>query len=455
MTRPTDIRIVDADCTFEEIRFRAPLKFGGRVVNHSYCMNVRVTAETADGKRADGFGSMPVGNVWAWPTDELSGDQTEVAMKVMAERVTEAATQLEAGHSIEIVHNLHTRYAALAKSVAGKLGHEEVMPKLAQLVAASPLDAAVNDAYGRVHERNSYQTLGRDFLDRDIADFLGDETFRGDYLDEFVLDEPTATLPLYHLVGALDPLTDDDIETRLDDGLPETLPEWINADGLTHLKIKLNGDDIDWDVARVLRIDEVAIPTQAARGCEAWSYSCDFNEKCENVEYVLEFVNRIREQSPAAFDRIQYIEQPTSRDLKANPDNRMHAAAEIKPVVIDEALIDYESLLLSRDLGYSGVALKACKGHSESLLLAAAAQKFDMFLCVQDLTCPGYSLLHSASLAARIPGIAAIEGNARQFCPSSNERWLPKFPEMFDITAGSVGTHVLNGHGLGFAYVPA
>ena len=37
----------------------------------------------------------------------------------------------------------------------------------------------------------------------------------------------------------------------------------------------------------------------------------------------------------------------------------MHKAAELKPVVIDESLTDYEALLLSRDLGYSGVALKA------------------------------------------------------------------------------------------------
>ena len=62
-------------------------------------------------------------------------------------------------------------------------------------------------------------------------------------------------MPLYHLIGALDPLTDSDIETRIDDGLPETLPEWIAADGLTHLKIKLNGEDLDWDVARVLAIE--------------------------------------------------------------------------------------------------------------------------------------------------------------------------------------------------------
>ncbi len=118
--------------------------------------------------------------------------------------------------------------------------------------------------------------------------------------------------------------------------------------------------------------------------------------------------------------------------------------------MIDEALVDYESLLLAREQGYSGVALKACKGHSESLCLGAAAQKFGMFLCVQDLTCPGFSFLHSASLAARLPTIAAIEGNGRQYCPGPNRRWAHQFPGMFEITDGTVGTGVLNGVGLGF-----
>ena len=73
--------------------------------------------------------------------------------------------------------------------------------------------------------------------------------------------------------------------------------------------------------------------------------------------------------------------------------------------------------MLARELGYTGAALKACKGQTQSLLLAAAAQKFGMFLCVQDLTCPGASLIHSAGLAAHIPGVAAIEANARQYFP--------------------------------------
>jgi len=128
----------------------------------------------------------------------------------------------------------------------------------------------------------------------------------------------------------------------------------------------------------------------------------------------------------------------------------MHRAAEIKPVVIDESLVDFDSLLLSRELGYSGVAIKACKGHSEALLMGAAAQKYGMFLCVQDLTCPGASFLHSATLSARIPTVAAIEGNARQYVPAANAGWAERFPSMFRITGGMLGTAALDGPGLGF-----
>ena len=169
-----------------------------------------------------------------------------------------------------------------------------------------------------------------------------------------------------------------------------------------------------------------------------------------NVEFLLDFLKQLKTKVPAAYDRIQYIEQPTARDLKAHPEQTMHEAAKLKPIVIDESLVDYETLLLSSERGYSGVALKACKGHTDALLLGAAAQKMGLFLCVQDLTCPGYSFLHSASLAARLPAVAAIEGNARQYSPSLNRQWRIRFPGMFDIKDGTVQTSLLNGEGLGF-----
>ena len=65
MPKATDIRIRNAACAFEAITFRTPLKFGGRVISKSFLMNVDVEVESRDGKKhANGFGSMPVGNIW-------------------------------------------------------------------------------------------------------------------------------------------------------------------------------------------------------------------------------------------------------------------------------------------------------------------------------------------------------------------------------------------------------
>jgi hypothetical protein len=118
-------------------------------------------------------------------------------------------------------------------------------------------------------------------------------------------------------------------------------------------------------------------------------------------------------------------------------------------VVIDESLIDLENLMLAREMGYTGAALKACKGQTQALLMAAACQKYKMFLCVQDLTCPGASLIQSASLAAHVPGVAAIEANARQFMPAANQAWVARFPGVFEIKNGRMNTAILNGPGLG------
>ena len=434
--RPTDVRIRNAEFSFEDFDYRTPLKFGGVPVSQVTLLNVTMTVETAAGKVAEGFGSMPLGNVWAYPSKELAYADTLGAMRDLAMPLAEIYSQSKlGGHPIEITHELEAEFFARAGAI----------PKLATLVVASAFDAALHDGYGKAHGLNCYRTYDAPFFDRDLGDFLGGD-FAGDRLHSYLRTTPQAAMPLYHLVGALDPLTPADVAVPVGDGGPEQLIDWIRRDGLTHLKIKLNGDDLDWDVARVVAVNRVA--TDAVPGRE-FRYSLDFNERCRDVEYLLDVLRRIEAESPVGYDRIQYVEQPTARDLRANPGNRMHGAALLKPVVIDESLLDLETLLLARELGYTGVAFKACKGQTQSLLLAAAAQKYGMFRCVQDLTCPGASLIHSAGLAAHIPGVAAIEANSRQFVPAANAEWEDRFPGLFMTTDGTLHTGQLTGIGLG------
>jgi L-alanine-DL-glutamate epimerase-like enolase superfamily enzyme len=392
---------------------------------------------------------MPLSNVWAFPSKTLGYDATLGAMKELVADFWETVEEYtEFGHPVEIGHALEPRFLAHLGPVAAELALPEPIPVLAALVAASPFDAAIHDAFGKVHGLNCFRTYAPEFLGGDLAPYLGPD-FAGETLDRYVLPEPKPRMPLYHLVGALDPLTPADVKKPVGDGLPETLGEWIKADGLTHLKVKLNGDDLRWDIERVIAVNWVAEEVQRHRGVKQWWYSLDFNERCQNVAYLLAFLHDLRERAPAAYDRVQYVEQPTARDLKANRQNVMHEAAKFKPVVIDESLVDLESLHLARQMGYSGVAFKACKGQTQTLLLAAAAQKMGLFRCVQDLTCVGASLIHSASVAAHIPGVAAIESNGRQYCPAANAGWDARFPGVFTVRDGTMNTSLLNGPGLG------
>lgn len=443
--KSTDIRTVDVAIGFEDFVYRTPLKFGGVPVDRVTVLNVDATVETRSGTIARGFGSMPLGNVWAWPSKSLNYGQTLAGMREIAAACGDVyRSDREFGHPVEI--GVRCEHAILER--AAGLGLPEAPPPLAALVVNSAFDAAIHDAFGKSLGLNCYRTYGPEFLELDLGHFLGGE-FAGETLDRVV--QPTAKpwMPLYHLVGALDPLTAAEVAEPVGDGLPEHLAKWIETDGLTHLKVKLNGDDLAWDVARVVAVDRVAAEVQRQRGVTEWFYSLDFNERCPNVAYLVEFLKRLQAESPAGFERVQYVEQPTKRDLNADRANVMHEAAKLRPVVIDESLLDLASLQLAREMGYTGVAFKACKGQTQTLLLAAAAQKFRMFRCVQDLTCPGASLVQSASIAAHIPGVAAIEANSRQYVPAANASWSVRFPGVFRIREGRMETGLLDGPGLG------
>jgi L-alanine-DL-glutamate epimerase-like enolase superfamily enzyme len=447
--RKTDIRVDDVSIAYEEYKYRTPIKFGGHVVDRATILNVNCSVRTGDGRTGKGFGSMPLGNIWSFPSNVMSYDTTLGAMQELAKQIAKVTRDYqEFGHPIDINWALDPVYRKSAAEVSGRLHLAEPIPPLCSLVTASAFDAAIHDAFGKVHRLNCYHTYGPEFMKYDLAHYLGPE-YKGEYPNRYVTQEPKARMPLYHLVSAIDPIEDADVTRRINDGLPETLPEWIRYNGLTHFKIKLNGDNRNWDVERVLHVDRVVTQTQKERAVNDWVYSLDFNEKCPNVEYLVDFLREVKQKTPGGYERIQYVEQPTARDLKAHPENVMHEAAKLRPVVIDESLTDVEALLLSRKQGYTGAALKACKGQSHMMVIASLAEKEKMFLCVQDLTCPGASLIQSASLAAHVPGVAAIEANSRQFMPAANEAWIGRFPGIFRITDGTMDTSELTGLGLG------
>jgi L-alanine-DL-glutamate epimerase-like enolase superfamily enzyme len=447
VSRPNDIRIVEVDHGFEDFRYRTPYQFGGRSSDRVTILNVNCRVRTTGGREAWGFGSMTLGSSWSFPA--VPYDAGLGAMMALADALRPLTKDCDdTGHPIDLFRVLEPEYLRAAESVSRARALPVPIPKLCTLVVASAFDAALHDAYGKAFGVSCYDTYGSSFMTRDLSHDLG-TAFKGEYLDRYVPVAPRPQTLVFHSIGASDPLEASDVRVRIEDGLPNTFEEWIARDGLVRFKIKLNGGNLDADFTRIVRIDRIVNRVLPARGVTDWKYLLDFNEGCPNVGYLLDCLRRVREATPSGFERILYIEQPTARDLRKDRANVMHEAARLRPVVIDESLTDLETLLLAREMGYTGVALKACKGQTQAMLMAAAAQKFGMFLCVQDLTCPGASLIHSAGIAARVPGSAGIEANARQFVPSANAAWESRFPGLFTIRDGAMNTGQLTGPGLG------
>src|SRR5439155_22117816 len=103
MPRATDIRIEDISFSYEEFIYRTPIKFGGIALDRATNLNVTCVVRSVNGRVAKGFGSMPLGNVWSFPSRRLSYDATLGAMKALAERIARITGHFkEPAHPIDI-----------------------------------------------------------------------------------------------------------------------------------------------------------------------------------------------------------------------------------------------------------------------------------------------------------------------------------------------------------------
>lgn len=445
----TDVKLVEIEPSFEDEQFRTPLKFGTGVIRAITSLTVRAVVETRAGRRAEGLGNILLSDIWGYPSDVMSHEERDAAMRAVAVRFCELLVDnAEFGHPVDLYMRAKPELARIAAQVDAELGSATPMPLLGALVCAAPADAALHDAYGKVHGVCSYDAYGPEFMS-DLSGYLGEE-FRGRYIADFLHKSYKPTLPIFHLVGGMDKLRREEVgPDDPDDGLPVSLQEWIERDGLFCFKVKLSGKDIAADVARTVEVARVVDEMRDQLGAQRFYLSTDSNEMNESPETVVEYLVKLREASPLAYDSLLYLEQPTERDLSAHRFD-MSAVAALKPVVVDEGVTDLHMLDLAQELGWSGVGLKTCKGHSASLLYIAKAKSAGMILTVQDLTNPGLALVHSVGLAARIDTLMGVEYNSRQYLPWAAPQVRARHPELFTVQAGTVATTSLSATGLGY-----
>ena len=210
---------------------------------------------------------MPLGNVWSFPrTTDLRrhARRHEGAGRRGSPKITARLQGVRPSRSISMWRSSRT-ISRPPPRISAELKLAEPIPKLCTLVTASAVRRRHTRCLRQAARPQLLSHLRPGLHDARSGALPGRRSSRANIWTTTSLREPKPRMPLYHLVGALDPIEDADIRKRIDDGLPETLAEWIRYNGLTHLKIKLNGDDLKWDVDRVVRVDRVAGRRKKAR----------------------------------------------------------------------------------------------------------------------------------------------------------------------------------------------
>ena len=426
--------------SYQQLPFRTPLVFAtGEVRTHTLA-TVRAEVE-GEGRRAVGWGSILLGTTWAWP-GPLPHEQRDRALRAVLEGLCRRLEGAQ-GHPVDLWWEWKAELGALGMQ-AGRQAATGPVPILAALVAASPVDAALHDACGRLHGVDAYTACGPGFLGHDLSGWLGPD-FRGRHLTDYLLPVCQPRLPAVHLVGGADKLRQAELTPQdPQDGLPVSLDQWIARDGVWALKVKLKGTDPDWDLARLLAV--VAVVQESGAD---YALSLDTNEMCPDPAVMVELLARFQAASPRGYERLRYLEQPTARDLAAHRHD-LRPLAALKPVLADEGVTDLESFALARELGWSGLALKTCKGHSAALVYLALLEQAGLPYSVQDLTNPGLAFAHSAGLAARCRPLLGVEYNARQYLPTACPQVQARYPALFTVRQGCIGTTELGPVGLGY-----
>jgi len=325
----------------------------------------------------------------------------------------------------------------------------EPIPWLAALVCFSPFDLALHDAFGKLVGRPTFETFTPEFLTRDLATWLkpargAGVSFASCFPAEFLRPRRLDSLRAWHLVGGLDPLDAQDLTgTEPQDGYPVLLADWIRTDGLKCLKIKLRGNDAEWDFARIVRVGGLAV----AHAVE-W-LSVDFNCTVRDPAYVNAILDRLRDEHPRLCGMVLYVEQPFPYDLELHRID-VHSVAARKPLFLDESAHDWQMVRLGRELGWTGVALKTCKTLTGALLSACWAQAHGMTLMVQDLTNPMLAQIPHLLLAAHVETIMGVETNSMQFYPAASRAEAAVHPGVYRRRHGSVDLSSVGGPGLGY-----
>lgn len=396
-----------------DMDFRMPFHFGDTELTSLPHLFLSVEVAFDDG-RTTGLAAEGLSPLWFVKDPDLTfADGLDDMLDVVEAACDRAADQSAAETVFDYWYRLYESQREWAADAD--------YPPLLWGFGVSMVERALVDAYCRHHDTTFAAALrsgefgvepGRIYPELDGTD-------PADLLPE----TPARELTLRHTVGFTDPLTDDDLGPgdRLDDGLPQTLAEYLDAHDLTHFKVKLSGDaSADAD-----RLAELAA-LFADRGREAYAVTLDANEQYPDATSFREAWAELADDPDVVplLDRVLYVEQPLARHEAMTDETRRTFASweDCPPVIIDESDGRNDSLGRALDCGYAGTSHKNCKGVFRGVVNACLLERRrrehpdrDYVLSGEDLTTVGpVSLLQDLAVVATLD-VGHVERNGHHY----------------------------------------
>jgi L-alanine-DL-glutamate epimerase-like enolase superfamily enzyme len=435
----SDIRITDFSVAYSQETYRIPFSISSGTISEITYAQISITAENRRKTQAVGRGGVLLSDLWSFPDSSLSHSEKDDIMRRLVEALGSYLINIhEFLDPLQIDQFMNKQMEKIMSEVAAEYNIYCTIPRLCILVCWSAIDAATHDVWAKANGMKAYDMYHAQYLNDDLSNYLG-RGWERMYPQQFLV-KPTRKLSVQHVVGGLDPLTSRDIinDPQLDH-IPNTLEQWIEKEGLNWFKLKIKGVDVDWDLSRIVdvyRVAESTIRNQRIRA--SINITLDPNEACPSPEPMIETLLKLKEDYPEIFASLRYIEQPTHRDLQRYSFT-LHNLARIKPVVVDESLDQLDKLELVEDLGWSGVALKTGRGHSQSLLAYCWARSKNRYITMQDLTNPGLALVHSANMCSHFAiSVKAFEHNSRQYIPHSGRAEIMDYLGIHRVKDGRI-----------------
>jgi hypothetical protein len=396
LTEAVTPRLVVRDIAFFErpVAFVRPFRFGAVVVNAAPQAFVRVEIEIEGKGVSTGASAEMLVPKWFDKRAHLSTDQTVGELR----RALAIARDLYLAHSgFDTAFGLHARCIAAQIEACAK----EDIPPLAAAYGPAEIDKAVLDALLRGMGVDFFAgmvgniagidaRLSPDLANRDIVQFLAGR-------------RRLQRVAIRHTVGL-----DDKLE-----GAGGVADPHENS-GARYFKLKLNGDP-EADAARLTRIGN-----ELASLAYDYRVSLDANEQYADLSGLGSLMDRLdRDDALQPITRkLLYVEQPMPRDItRQSPLGDL----SVNAFIIDEADDSYDAFPVARELGYSGVSSKSCKGIYKAIVNATRAAKWSsangaqFFVTGEDLTCQaGLAVQQDLALGALI-GVTHAERNGHHY----------------------------------------